>query len=126
MKRIGLPEPRYEDIVMPKNTAVGIYIAALAFLVGFAFVWHINWLAVVSMIGIIIVFIIRAFNDDSEYTVTAAEVQKLEEARSAAAPALTDEARRLADQEDMSVWEFVRYVYNFGMDIIRTKKWKSW
>jgi cytochrome o ubiquinol oxidase subunit 1 len=31
----------YEDIIMPKNTAMGIYISGFAFLMGFAMVWQI-------------------------------------------------------------------------------------
>jgi hypothetical protein len=55
MKQQGLQKPKYEDIHIPKNTASGIYISLFAFLAGFGFVWHIVWLAVVSLIGIIIV-----------------------------------------------------------------------
>src|SRR5207237_1039048 len=35
----------YEDIHMPKNTPMGIYISIFAFLFGFAMIWHIFWLA---------------------------------------------------------------------------------
>ena len=125
MKRLGQLEPQYEDIIIPKNTAVGIYIAAWAFLLGFGFVWHINWMPVVAIIGIIIVFIRRAFDDESEYVLPAAEVQKLEAARLAKLQSHL-KAQPLADEEDMSVIDFVKYVLTFGLDIIRTKKWKSW
>jgi cytochrome o ubiquinol oxidase subunit I len=124
-KHHGLPKPAYEDIVIPKNTAAGIYISAFAFLVGFAFVWEITWLAVVSLIGVIVVFILRAFKEDSEYILTAAEVQKLDEARQKKAPAPSHN-KDGTDDEDMSIWELARVVIVFIFEVIRKKKWRTW
>jgi cytochrome o ubiquinol oxidase subunit 1 len=126
MKRQGLQEPQYEDILIPKNTASGIYISAFAFLLGFGFVWHMNWLPAVSLIGIIVVFVRRAFNEESEYTLTAAEVQKIEHARAKVAAQQLKESLAHADEEEMGVLDFVKYVYTFAMDIIHAKKWKTW
>ena len=66
---------------MPKNTAIGIYVSAFLFLAGFGFVWHIYWLILFGLIGATICFIVRAFSDNSEYEITAAELKKMEEAR---------------------------------------------
>ncbi len=74
-------KPKYEDIEMPKNTAMGIYLAIFVFLIGFSFVWHINWLVVVGLIGSIVCVIIRTFDEHTEYVVTAAEIAKLEAGR---------------------------------------------
>lgn len=71
----------YEDIVMPKNTAIGIYISAFIFLIGFAFIWHIIWLAVVGLIGAIACIVIRALDEETEYVIPAAEVAKIEAKR---------------------------------------------
>ncbi|HET8884258.1 MAG TPA: cytochrome ubiquinol oxidase subunit I, partial [Candidatus Saccharimonadales bacterium] len=73
-------KPHYTDIYMPKNSGAGIVIAGFSFLVGFAAVWHITWLAVVGVIGAIVVLIIRLSNDDNEMTITASELEKLESA----------------------------------------------
>jgi hypothetical protein len=108
---------------MPKNTAAGIYIAGFAFLAGFAFVWEIIWLAVVSIIGIIVVLVVRGFNEHSEYTITAEEVRKFEEARRQKALA-ADPVKE--DEEDMGLWEFVKIVVKFFLDIIRSKRWRTW
>lgn len=79
MKKRGLSKiKRYEDIELPKNTGMGIYISGFAFLLGFAFVWHILWLGAVGLIGIIACMIIRSLDEDTEYVLTAAEVEKLE------------------------------------------------
>ncbi len=125
MKQRGLPKPTYEDIHIPKNTAAGIYIAGFAFLVGFAFVWEIVWLAVVGIIGIITVFVIRGFKEDSEYTLTAAEVQKLEEARIKNAKAAATGVNNDND-EDMGLWQLIKTVLAFFMDVLRNKRWRQW
>jgi cytochrome o ubiquinol oxidase subunit 1 len=71
--------PQYTDIHMPKNTGIGIIIAGFSFLVGFAAVWHIQWLAVIGVIGAILMVIIRLTSDDTEYMISAAEIAKLEQ-----------------------------------------------
>ena len=125
MKQQGLQKPAYEDIHMPKNTAVGIYISIYATLASFAFVWEINWLIVVSMIGIIITFIRRAFKEDSEYTITAAEVQKIEEKR--IKKSLADDKLKTDDsEEEIGVIELVKFIINFVLNIIKNKSWRKW
>jgi cytochrome o ubiquinol oxidase subunit 1 len=119
-KRGGLPKPIYEDIHMPKNTAAGIYIAAFAFAASFAFVWHITWLAIVGIIGVIVCFIARTFNEDIEYVLTAAEVEKFEEDRKK--KLLT----RTTEGEDMGLWEFVKVVVTWAWDVVRNQGWRKW
>lgn len=123
MKKHDLPAPKYEDIHMPKNTAAGIYISIFAFFACFAFVWDIIWLAVASIIGIIVVLVVRSFDEHSEYTITAEEVQKLEEARHKKTLAF-DSAK--ADEEDMGLVEFIKIVLKFVLDVIRNKRWRTW
>ncbi len=125
-KQTGLPAPEYEDIVIPKNTATGIYIAAGAFLAGFGFVWHMLWLAVVSLIGVIVIVIIRAFNEDTEYILTAAEVQKLEEARIQKDAAHRAKHGDNQDEADMGVWQLVKIVAAYAVSVIRQRKWRTW
>jgi cytochrome o ubiquinol oxidase subunit 1 len=129
MKRQGLPKPAYEDIHIPKNTAAGIYIAAFAFLASFGFVWEIGWLIVASLLALIVTVVKRAFTENTEYTITAAEVKKLEEARRkkdaaahASKPSQTDDP----EEEEMSVWDLVKYLLAFGLDIVRRKRWRTW
>lgn len=68
----------YKDIHMPKNTSMGMVIASLALISGFAVIWHIWWLALLGLIGAIAATIIRTSNDDSEYVITAAELRELD------------------------------------------------
>jgi cytochrome o ubiquinol oxidase subunit 1 len=125
MKHEGIAETKYQDIHIPKNTAAGFYIACFAFLVGFAFVWEIIWLAVVSLIGIIVVFIVRGFNEEPEYTLTAKEVQDLEEARTKKHLERTKLAND-DDSEDMGLIDFIKIVIAFVKDIIVNKRWRKW
>lgn len=79
MKKRGWQRPKqYEDILLPKNTSVGIYIAGFAFLFGFAVVWHILWLALLGLGGAIACIIRLSFDENTEYVLTAKEVAKIE------------------------------------------------
>jgi cytochrome o ubiquinol oxidase subunit 1 len=84
MKQGGIayrrPE-RYEPIFMPKPTSVGAILGALAFLLGFAMVWHIWWIAALAGLAIWGVIIARASNDDTELRLSAAEVNAIEDHR---------------------------------------------
>lgn len=71
----------YEAIHMPRPTAAGPVIAAFAFVFGFAFIWHIWWLAGLTALSIAALVILRASNDDSEFTIPAEEVQRIEDER---------------------------------------------
>lgn len=71
-------KPHYEDIVLPKNSPLGLVIASFAFVFGFAVIWHIMWLIPVSLIGAIVTIIIRSTDDDTEYTITAAQIAHTE------------------------------------------------
>ena len=59
---------------MPKNTAAGVIIAAFIFALGFASVWHIWWLAIAGIVGAVVTAIIRTFDEDTEYVVTASDI----------------------------------------------------
>ncbi|WP_311948922.1 cytochrome o ubiquinol oxidase subunit I [Halomonas piscis] len=68
----------YEDIHMPKNTVAGPVMGILSIVLGFSLVWHIWWLAALSGAGIFVAFLMRVFNDDIDYHVPAAEVERIE------------------------------------------------
>ncbi|UYG06572.1 cytochrome o ubiquinol oxidase subunit I [Halomonas sp. M4R1S46] len=73
-----LSEPPYQDIHMPKNTWEGPVMALFATIAGFALVWHIWWLVAVGGLGVFATFIARVFNEDVDYYVPAAEVERIE------------------------------------------------
>ena len=110
--------------MVPKNTAAGIYIAAFAFLMGFGFVWHMIWMPIIGIIGIIIVFIRRAYDEHSEYVLSAAEVQKLEENRAEEHEIRLRQHEAAQDEEEMGVIDFVRYALNFALSYVKQKRRK--
>ncbi len=124
MKKRPLPKRIHEDIHMPKNTAAGIYISIFGTLACFGFVWNIIWLIVVSVIGIIATFIIRGFDEHSEYTIAAVEVEKLEEARikkDLATKHVVDDK----NDEDMGLVDLIKVVLAFVIDVIRNKRQRA-
>ncbi len=76
-KEIDLPIV-YEDIHMPKNTGVGLIIAFFVTLFGFALIWYIWWLVLLSGIAILCSVFYRSFDYNIDYYVSASEVEKIE------------------------------------------------
>ena len=68
----------YERIHMPKNTWAGIVIAVLSGIMGFAMVWHIWWLAIVSTVAMIGAFIVYNFQRSKDYYVEVEEIERIE------------------------------------------------
>jgi cytochrome o ubiquinol oxidase subunit 1 len=82
LKKKGEPRQQetisYQDIHSPKNTGMGLYIAAGSFFFGFGVIWHIWWLAALGMLGVIIFTILRLSTDETEEIVPAAKIARLE------------------------------------------------
>ncbi|MDD0926579.1 cytochrome o ubiquinol oxidase subunit I [Xylella fastidiosa subsp. multiplex] len=72
---------KYEDIHMPRNTAAGFWIGAFSIVLGFALTWHIWWMAILGLVGMIGSFIARSFDNDIDYWVPAEEVARIENER---------------------------------------------
>ena len=70
----------YEDILMPKNTSIGLIIGLLSLTFGFAMTWHIFWLAGASFLAILTCLIVRLSEDDEHELIPAEKVRQLEEA----------------------------------------------
>ncbi|MBL8159517.1 cytochrome o ubiquinol oxidase subunit I [Candidatus Saccharibacteria bacterium] len=84
MKEAGKKPPtHYEDIELPRNSGFGPMIGGAAFVFGFAIIWHIWWLAIIAFAALVCLIIIRSFDTETEYTITAAEVTTIEKARRA-------------------------------------------
>jgi cytochrome o ubiquinol oxidase subunit 1 len=84
MKQTGqstAPPPAYRPIEMPRNTPIGIIIAFFGTIIGFSGIWHIWWLAVLGLAGVIVSAAIFGWSEDRETEITAAEVARLESAR---------------------------------------------
>jgi cytochrome o ubiquinol oxidase subunit 1 len=64
----------YRDIHMPRNTSAGLVIGLFSLAIGFALVWHIWWLAIVGLLGVVVTLILRSYDDDMDYTISAETV----------------------------------------------------
>ena len=83
MKRRGFERPvdGFVPIHMPRNTATGVVVSAIATVLGFALVWHVWWLAGLTFFASIAYTIIHTFNYDRDYYVPAEEVREIEAER---------------------------------------------
>ena len=82
------PADHYQDITMPRNSMTGVAIGVFGTACAFALVWHIWWMAVISLGMVILTVIARGFVRDTERVIPAAEVERtdrrwLEQARAA-------------------------------------------
>lgn len=73
--------PFYEDIHLPKNSSVGVLIGIFSLFLGLAMVFYIFWLAALCLIGILSSIITRLYQKETEFTVTAKEVEEIEKRR---------------------------------------------
>jgi cytochrome o ubiquinol oxidase subunit 1 len=83
MKRRGYARPLegFTPIHMPKNTAAGFIIAALAATCGFALIWQMWLVAGVGFFAMLAAVIIHTFNYKRDYHIPADEVIRTEDAR---------------------------------------------
>ena len=68
----------YQPIHMPKNTCTGVLIAAAVTAAGFGAIWHIWWLVIASLVASFVIFLCRAYDNDTDYYVQPAEVERIE------------------------------------------------
>ena len=85
MKQHGATRPLtgFKAIHMPRNTGAGVILAGLSFVLGFALVWYVWWLAAIAFVGLIATAIGHTFNYDRDFDIPAADVARTEDARTA-------------------------------------------
>ncbi len=69
---------KYEPILIPQNTSLGIIFFIFSFLFGFAMIWHIWWLAIGSFILIIITWIYLGFYKFHHYFISEKQILNIE------------------------------------------------
>ncbi|MFV0299795.1 MAG: cytochrome o ubiquinol oxidase subunit I [Paracoccus sp. (in: a-proteobacteria)] len=86
MKAHGYAPPvsGFGAIHMPSNTGAGVILAGISTVLGFALVWHIWWLAILSFVALIGAAIVHSFDYDRDYDIPEAEVRETEQARNLA------------------------------------------
>jgi cytochrome o ubiquinol oxidase subunit 1 len=80
MKHRGFRRPLegFNAIHMPRNTGAGFILAVISGVLGFAMVWHIWWLAAVSLVAVLAAAIAHSFNYERDFHIPAAEVARSE------------------------------------------------
>ncbi|EGD00932.1 cytochrome o ubiquinol oxidase subunit I [Burkholderia sp. TJI49] len=79
----GRPNPAtFRDIHMPSNTCAGLVIGVFSLVLGFAMVWHIWWLAIAGLVGIVATLVVYSSRDNDGYYIPASTVRKIEEKQS--------------------------------------------
>jgi cytochrome o ubiquinol oxidase subunit 1 len=66
---------------MPKNTGAGIILAGLATVFGFAMIWYMWPLAIISFVALLATGIGHTFNYHRDYYIPAEEVARVEASR---------------------------------------------
>ncbi|WP_412021581.1 cytochrome o ubiquinol oxidase subunit I [Burkholderia cepacia] len=75
----GRPNPAsIRDIHMPSNTCAGLVVAVFSLVLGFALVWHIWWMAIGGLVGIVATLVIYSSRDNDGYYIPASTVRKIE------------------------------------------------
>lgn len=69
----------YQDIHMPKNTAIGFLIGGFSFTLSFGLIWEIHWMTIASGVGMLASIIYRSFDYNIDYYVKAEEVEAIEQ-----------------------------------------------
>ena len=70
-------EPEYEAIEVPRNSPTGFVCAFFSFIIGFALIWHIWWMAALGFVGAYATFVVFAWRDVAEEEVPAEEVARI-------------------------------------------------
>ncbi len=72
----------YQTIEVPRNSATGLVIAFFASATGFALIWHIWWMVALGLPGAAITLLAFGWNEERETAIPAAEIARMERARS--------------------------------------------
>ncbi|MBP9852956.1 cbb3-type cytochrome c oxidase subunit I [Candidatus Saccharibacteria bacterium] len=68
----------YEDFALPKNTGTGVWIGLWVTAFGFAFIWHLWWLALIGIMGVVWTLAARLNEDETQEVITASEAKLLD------------------------------------------------
>lgn len=74
------PHLSYGPITVPKNTAIGIYVAIACFVIGFSIIWHIWWLSSLGLLALIVCAIAATMREHTEHIISGKEVTATERA----------------------------------------------
>jgi cytochrome o ubiquinol oxidase subunit 1 len=68
----------YEAISMPQQSATGFVTAFFAVVMGFALIWHIWWMAIAGLVGIVATALVHAWSVDDEIEIPVEQIAAFE------------------------------------------------
>jgi len=80
-------EGQLQAIWVPKSSAIGFVTAFFAVVMGFALIWHIWWMAVAGLVGIVLGALVHAWRAEDEVEIPVETLAALERARPGAGAA---------------------------------------
>ena len=69
-----------EAIEMPKNSGLGFFMSFFAVIGGFGMIWHIWWMGVLALIAFFVLIVWWSWDENDEFELSAAEVDRIERA----------------------------------------------
>ncbi len=83
MKQRGYTRPLtgFKPIHMPRNSGTGPILAGISFVLGFALIWYIWWLAALAFVALLATAIHHTFNYNRDFDIPADEVARTEDER---------------------------------------------
>ncbi len=69
---------KIEDIELPKNSPIPVFIALGAFMFGFGIIWHMWWMVVLGLLIAVVCMLVRFMDENTGYVIPAAEIAKKE------------------------------------------------
>jgi cytochrome o ubiquinol oxidase subunit 1 len=83
MKRrgVGVTEPIYDTIEVPRNSPTAFVVAFFAVLTGFSLIWQIWWLAILSLLAILAAAMVFGWSENRQREIPGTEVARMERAR---------------------------------------------
>jgi len=94
---------KYERIHMPKNTWAGIVISGFSLVMGFAMVWHIWWMAILGVAGMVGSLIVYSFDKKKDYYVEVEEIERIEKQRYQNLRSAKDRGLKSEEDEVMAI-----------------------
>jgi cytochrome o ubiquinol oxidase subunit 1 len=74
-------ERQLDPIYVPKSSAIGFVTAFFAVIMGFALIWHIWWMAVAGLAGIVLGALVHAWRVEREVEIPVETLAALEHTR---------------------------------------------
>ncbi len=74
----SVKQSEFVKFTMPKNSYLGIFVAFFSFILGFGAIWHILWMFILGLIGIITIIIIRSLDESTDRIIDYDDLTKMD------------------------------------------------